>query len=47
MEKKLQDFYKSLENIKVPKKQQEELVTALTNSKKAFNRLEIRFSWWW
>jgi hypothetical protein len=38
--KKLQDFYKSLENIKVPKKQQEELVTALTNSKKAFNRLE-------
>jgi hypothetical protein len=38
--KKLQDFYKSLENIKIPKKQQEELVTALTNSKKAFNRLE-------
>ena len=38
--KKLQDFYKSMENIKVPQKQQEELVTALTNSKKAFNRLE-------
>jgi hypothetical protein len=38
--KKLQDFYKSMDNIKVPKKQQEELVTALTNSKKAFNRLE-------
>lgn len=38
--KKLKDFYKSLDNINVPKKQQEELVAALTNSKKAFNRLE-------
>ena len=36
----LKNFYQSLDNIKVPKKQQEELVSAITNSKTAFNRLQ-------
>ena len=37
---KIQDFRKSLNNIKVGKKQQDELVSSLINSKKAFNRMQ-------
>ena len=37
---KLTNFKKSLNNIQVPKKNQDKLVSALINSKKAFNRLQ-------
>jgi hypothetical protein len=38
--KRLTDFKKSLTNLKIPTKKQDELVSAVTNSKKAFNRLQ-------
>ena len=39
-DKKLKDFKQSLKNINVSKKDQEELISTLINSKKAFNRLQ-------
>ena len=38
--KQLKEFRNSLNNINVPKQKQEELITALTSSKNAFNRLQ-------
>jgi len=38
--KKLLDFKKSLTNLKIPAAKQDELIAAVTNSKKAFNRLQ-------
>tara|TARA_X000001388_G_scaffold52760_1_gene38517 strand:+ start:816 stop:4604 length:3789 start_codon:yes stop_codon:yes gene_type:complete len=38
--KELKEFYNSLDNIKIPKKQQQELVSTLTNSRNAFNALK-------
>ena len=38
--KRLADFKKSLTNIKIPAAKQDELIAAVTNSKKAFNRLQ-------
>jgi hypothetical protein len=38
--KQLKEFRNSLNNINVPKQKQEELISALRNSKKAFNRLQ-------
>ena len=38
--KQLKEFRTSLNNINVPKQKQEELITALTSSKNAFNRLQ-------
>jgi hypothetical protein len=38
--KRLTDFKKSLTNLKIPAAKQDELVAAVTNSKKAFNRLQ-------
>ena len=38
--KRLTDFKKSLTNLKIPTAKQDELVAAVTNSKKAFNRLQ-------
>ena len=38
--KRLTDFKKSLSNLKIPAAKQDELVDAVTNSKKAFNRLQ-------
>ena len=38
--KKLKEFRNSLNNINVPKQKQEELISALRNSKKSFNRLQ-------
>ena len=38
--KRLTDFRKSLSNLKIPETKQDELVSAVTNSKKAFNRLQ-------
>tara|TARA_R100001440_G_scaffold1355_2_gene4567 strand:+ start:688 stop:4473 length:3786 start_codon:yes stop_codon:yes gene_type:complete len=38
--KRLTDFRKSLSNLKIPETKQDELVAAVTNSKKAFNRLQ-------
>jgi len=38
--KRLIDFKKSLTNIKIPAAKQDELIAAVTNSKKAFNRLQ-------
>ena len=37
---KINKFRESLENINIPKKQQDELIQSLINSKKAFNRLQ-------
>ena len=37
---KMKDFKKSLDNIKIGKKQQDELVSSLIKSKEAFNRLQ-------
>jgi len=39
-EKKLKDFKKSLDNIKVSKKDQDVLISTLINSKNSFNRLQ-------
>jgi len=38
--KRLLDFKKSLNNLKIPEAKQNELIAALTSSKKAFNRLQ-------
>ena len=38
--KRLLDFKKSLNNLKIPAAKQDELIAALTSSKKAFNRLQ-------
>ena len=38
--KRLADFKKSLTNLKIPAAKQDELIAAVTNSKKAFNRLQ-------
>jgi len=38
--KRLVDFKKSLTNLKIPAAKQDELIAAVTNSKKAFNRLQ-------
>ena len=38
--KRLLDFKKSLSNLKIPASKQDELIAALTSSKKAFNRLQ-------
>ena len=38
--KRLTDFKKSLTNLKIPAAKQDELIAAVTNSKKAFNRLQ-------
>ena len=39
-DKRLKDFKQSLNNIKISKAKQEELISTLINSKKAFNRLQ-------